>query len=804
MSTLLSDLRHGARVLRRAPVFTVSTILVLTLGIGATTAVFGLINAMLFAPLPYANAERLMMVWEHNLPRNRSRNVINTGNFLTWQERNTSFEQMAIFTTSTANLTGRGDPEELTGITASANLLSMIGAQPVVGRLFDPGEDQPNRPATVIVSEGLWRRRLGGQPDVIGQTMMLNGEARTIVGVLPASFELLGLRADVWRPLVLTEVSRAFRGRSFLSVALLKPGLTRDRAQQEMTAIAAGLAREQPDFDAGWTVNVVPLREQLTGDIRPALLTAFAAAAVVLLIACANLMSLLLARATARQHELAVRSALGAGAGRLVRQMFTETALLVSAGGLLGLGLAAALQTWFVRTISTQAPLPLLGQIRLDTPVVMFAGVATAGTALLCGLWPALNARRLSLSASLRDGGRGVSSGRHGRLRAILVAAEVAASVVLLANAGLLVRSFTALQQVDPGFDPSQVLTLRVVRSAGSPEASRQAVQFHDRALDRLRQIPGVRAAAGTVFLPLAGLGSATSFWLEDRPQPEPANRPTAEIRPVTAGYFQTIGIPLLLGRDIASADAPDRPLVAVVNETFVRTFYPGASPLGQRLTYSWDRPTTVEIVGVVGDVKLTSLDGQVRSTVYLPIGQRAISMMSYVLRTAGEPAGVAGAAVAAVRELDGNQPIADVRSLDEVVARSLSRPRLTSVAIGAFAAIALLLAIIGVYGVVAYSVSQRLPEFGVRLALGAQPADVLRLVLRQGMVMVGIGVVAGLALAVPTSAALRSQLFGVAPGDPLTLAVTAALLMAVALIACYVPARRGSSVDPVQTLSAQ
>jgi putative ABC transport system permease protein len=805
MSTLFSDIKHGVRVLLSTPMFSISTVLVLALGIGATTAVFGVINALLFAPLPYANADRLVMVWEHNVTRNAARNVINGGNFYAWQERSRSFDELAIFTPMTLNLTGRGDPEELRSMATSVNLLRFLGAQPIVGRLFAVGEDTPGATRPVILSEGFWRRHFGGDNDALGQTLVLSGSSYVVIGVLPATFELLGQRADVWRPLVLDASERGFSGRAYLSIGLLKAGVTRDHAQHEMEAIAAGLAREQPEFDAGWTVNLVPLREQLTADARPALLTLFVAAAAVLLIACANLVSLLLARAAARHHELAVRAALGAGASRLVRQLLTETTLLVLTGGVLGVAVAAALQSLFVRTATAQSPLPLLGQIRVDSVVVSFAVLATGITALSCGLWPALAVRRPSLTSTLREGGRGISGGGHGRLRALLVAAEVAAAVILLAGAGLLIRSFVALQQVDPGFNPSHVLALRVIRPAtpGTPEMIARSAAINEEAVERLRQISGVQAAAGTVFLPLAGMGSATTFWLEDRPHPEPANRPVAEIRPVTSGYFQAIGIPLLVGRDISNSDRADRPLVAVVNETFVRTFFVGDNPLGKRLTYSWDGDITVEIAGVVGDARLTSLDGQVRPTLYLPNRQRPMVFMNYVVRTIGEPASIAAAAVAVLREIDPSQPIL-IRTLEEVVARSISRPRLTSTAVASFAMIALLLAIIGVYGVVAYGVSQRLPEFGVRLALGARPADILRLVLRQGMIIVGIGVAVGIAVTIPLSRVLRSQLFGVEPGDPVTLTGTAVILIIVAAIACYLPARRGAIVDPMQTLRAQ
>lgn len=576
MGTLVTDIKHGARVLLGTPIFSLSTILVLALGIGATTAAFGVIDALLFAPLPYANADRLMMVWEHNVARHAPRNVINGGNFYAWQERSRSFEQLAIFTPMTLNLTGRGDPEELRAMATSVNLLRVLGPQPLIGRLFEDGEDTPGAAGTAILSEGFWRRHFGGDSNALGQTIVLSGRPAVIIGVLPARFELLGQHADIWRPLVLDADERGFSGRAYLSLGLLKPGVTRDQAQHEMEAIAAGLAREQPEFDAGWTVNLVPLREQLTGDARPALLTLFVAAAAVLLIACANLVSLQLARAAARHHEMAVRAALGAGASRLVRQLLTETTLLVVAGGVLGVVVAAALQSLFVRTASAQSPLPLLGQIGVDSAVVSFAVLATGLTALLCGLWPALAVRRPSLTSTLREGGRGISAGSHGRLRALLVAAEVAAAVVLLAGAGLLIRSFVALQQVDPGFNPSHVLALRVIRPVSLPDTPARSAEINEAAVERLRQIPGVQAAAGTVFLPLAGMGSATTFWLEDRPRPGPGNLPGAEIRPVTSGYFHAIGIPLLAGRDISNNDRADRPLVAVVNETFARRFFTG------------------------------------------------------------------------------------------------------------------------------------------------------------------------------------------------------------------------------------
>jgi putative ABC transport system permease protein len=801
--TFSGDLRYALRLLGRAPVFTISTILVVALGIGATTAVFSLVHAVLLKPLPYANAERLVVVWENNVVLKRPTNVINAANFLAWQERNRTFEDMAIFSPMRVNLTGSGEPEELEAMVVSSNLLGMVGARPVTGRVFSAGEDAEGASGVAIISDGLWARRFGRRDDILGQVVTLSDRPTTIVGVLPSTFEVLGQRADVWRPLVLTPANRLFRGRGFLALGLLAPGVSRDQAQADLESVAEGLVREQPDFNAGWSVNVVPLRVQLTTDIRPALLVLLGAVAAVLMIVCANLANLLLARASTRAREMAVRSALGAGTARLSRQLLTEVAVLIVAGGAAGLLLASWLQALIVTTARAQAPIPLLGEVSLDGPIVGFAAAATALTALLCGLAPLWTLRRASLVTSLRDGGRGTTEAGHGRLRAVLVVTEVTLAVALLAGAGLLVRSVLALQAVDPGFDPSRVLTMQVIRSAASPADAPRVARFHQDVVDRLGAIPGVTHAAGTVFLPLAGMGSATSFWMADRPEPSAADRPVADIRPVTPGYFRAMGIAMLAGRDFEAGDTPERPLVAVVNETFARRFSAGENPMGRRLTYSWDKPTTVEVVGVVGDVRLTTLDGEVRATVYLPNAQRTIPMMTYVMRTEGDPVSLAGTAVAAVRAMAPDQPVSQVRPLDEVVGRSLARPRIASTALLAFAVVALLLAAIGVYGVIAYSVSQRWTEFGVRLALGASPGAIRGMVIRRGVTLVILGLGLGLAAAFPLSRALESQLFGVRPLDWPTYGLVATVMAIVGLAASWVPAMRATRVDPVAALRA-
>jgi len=802
LSGLGGELRHTLRLLGRAPGFTLAVVAVLALGIGATTAAFQLVYSALLAPLPYADADRLVMVWEHNLPRNRPRNVINPGNYFTWSERSTSLELSGVFSPTVGNLAGDGgSPEELRGVALQPQVLGMVGVRPVAGRLFVEGDAPPGASRTLLISEGLWRRRYGAAADAVGRSVVLNGEPATIVGVLPADFTLVGFRGDFWRPAVLPPEARTnFRGRSLMALAKLKPGVSRDAAQDELAGIFAGLVEAHREFNTGWTLNVVPLRDQLTSETRPALWVLFGAVVAVLLIACANVAALLLVRATGRRHEMAVKVSLGARPVHLARQLFLETALLVGAGGVLGT-LLALLLTRVVSTTARDAGVPLVSDGALGGTALAFAVGATAITALACGLGPAAGARKVSVHDALREGGRGGVGSRQ-RLRGWLVAGEVAAATLILSGAALLGRSYVALQDVDPGFNPQQVLTARVSRMGAA--ANKSQVPFANDVLARLRALPGVTGAAVTSFLPLDGNpGIGSSFMLADRPEPAPGERPIADYRPVTPGYFATLQIPLRQGRDFTDADIEGRPRVAIVNEAFVRRLSPDVSPLGRRLADSLGE--TQEIVGVVGDVTLASLDAEQRPTIYVPFAQLAVGALTFVVRTSGpEPEALGRTVASVIREIDPNQPVSDIRPLDDVVSRSLVRPRVASAALGLFAAAALLLAAIGVYGVVAYGVSQRRAEFGVRLALGAQPGDVVRLVLRQSLVMVLGGVVAGAALAVPLSTTLRTLLFGVGPGDPLTLAAVAALLVGAGVLASYLPARRGTRVDPVSALRAE
>ena len=794
------ELRYTLRQLRRAPVFTTAVVAVLALGIGATTAAFAVVHAALLAPLPYADADRLVMVWEHNLTRNRPRNVINPGNYYAWSERSTSFERTGLFTPTVGNLASDGQPpEEVRGLAVQPSVLAMIGATPLAGRLFTEADGEVAAPRTVLISEGLWQRRFGGAADAVGRAVVLNGEPATIVGIVPTSLDVAGFRGEFWRTAAMpAEARTSFRGRSLLSLAKLKAGVAPAAAQQELAAIFQGLVTEHPDFNTGWTLNVVPVAEQLRSESRPALWTLFGAVVAVLLIACANVAALLLVRASGRRHDVAVKVSLGARPVHLARQFFLETAVLVGAGGVVGAALAAGLLR-VVATTAREAGVPIATGASLSGTALLFAAATTALTALACGLGPALGARSASVAGTLREGGRGQTGGGQ-RWRGWLVAGEVAAAMLILSGAALLGRSYLALQDVAPGFNPRQVLTARVSRMG--PEAQGSSVAFATAVLARLRALPGVTAAAGTSFLPLDGNpGIGSSFLLADRPEPPAGERPVADYRPVTPGYFAALQIPVHAGRDFTEADIADRPRVAIVNEAFVRLLSPDVSPLGRRLADSLG--SEQEIVGVVGDVALASLGGDARPAIYLPHAQQAIGAMTFVVRTAGDPATLGPSVAAAVREVDPRQPVSDIRPLEDVVARSLTRPRVASAALGLFAAAALLLAAIGVYGVVAYGVAQRRAEFGVRLALGAQPGDVVRLVLGQSMTVVLAGVVTGAALSVPLASTLRALLYGVAPGDPATLIAVAALIAGAGWLASYLPARRGTRVDPVETLRA-
>ncbi len=740
MSGVLSDLKHGLRVLLRTPLFTICTIAALAIGIGATTALFSVVHALLLKPLPYRHADSLVVMWEHNLPRDRPRNVISPANFLAWRERSRSFEAMAAFTQNRVTLTGAGEPQELATLIVSANILDVLGVAPALGRGFLTGEDREGAPPVMLLSHAAWLRQFGGTAGVLGRQATINGEPVTIVGVMPRQFEIFGLPADAYLPFHLPP-QVPFRGRSLIGIGRLLDGVTRDQAQAEMEGVSAQLRTEQPDFNTGWTVNLVPMREQLVGDVRLAVLVLFGAVGAVLLIACGNIGSLMLTRAAGRRRELAIRSAIGAGTGRLLTQLLAESLLLSIAGGVFGILLAAWMLGGLAIWAGARLPIPLMSQVAIDPSVLAFAVIVTVLTTLICGLAPAVGATGGSLVTALRDGAPSVSGSRRGRLiRQSFVMAEIALALTVLCGAGLLGRSLLELQSVNPGFTADSALTLRVTLPQRSYADSNAQHAFYTRVIDGLRALPQVTSVGGASFLPLAGAGPGTSFWRADAPQPPPAERPVVDARPVTPGYFKAMDTRLLAGRDLSDGDTSDQDPVAVINETFARQIYPGDNPIGRRFILSLGNDKPHEIVGVVGDVKLASIEGEIRPTAYLSSRQYAFGLMTFVVRTTGDPARLGPSAVAVIRQIDPLLPVSAVRPLEEVFAESIARPRLTAAAMGVFAATALLLAALGVYGIVAYSVSQRAREFGIRVALGAQPGQIVGMVVGQNLRVVALG----------------------------------------------------------------
>ena len=616
---------------------------------------------------------------------------------------------------------------------------------------------------------------------------------------MPRGFEVFGLPVDAFLPFRLPATVR-FTGRSLVAIGRMKQGVTRDQAQAEMEGVFTQVRNEQPDFNGGWTVNVVPLREQLVGDVRLAVLVLFGAVGAVLLIACGNIGSLMLTRASGRRRELAIRSAVGAGTGRLLTQLICESLMLSVAGGVLGIVLATWLLNGLTTWVGSRLPIPLLSQVSIDPSVLLFAGAVTVLTTLVCGLAPALGATGGSLVSALRDGAPSVSASPRGRLvRQVFVMAEIALAVTVLCGAGLLGRSVMALQSVKPGFTAQDALSLP---NRSYPDSDAQH-SFYTRTIDGLRALPGVTQVGGTSFLPLAGVGPATSFWRADQPQPGPNDRPVVDARPVTPGYFAAMQIPMLAGRDVNDADTSDKDPVAVINETFARQIYPGDNPIGRKFTLNLGNEKPHEIIGVVGDVKLATVEGEVRATAYLSSRQYAFGLMNFVVRTSGDPARLGPSAVQVIRQIDPLLPVAAVRPLEDVFAESIARPRLTATAMGIFAGAALMLAALGVYGIVAYSVSQRSREFGIRVALGARPAQIVTMVVGQNLRVVVVGLALGLVIAIPATRLLRGLLYQVGPNDPIVFAGIGSLLAAVAVIASYLPARRGTQVDPVVTLKA-
>ena len=807
MGTLLQDLRFAVRSFVRAPRFTVPAILALAVGVGSTSAIFSIVEGVVLQPLPYRDPDRIVVVWESNVQRSRARNVIAPANFVEWRERNRSFEYLAMVGPSRQNVVIDGQPEEVAGLAASGDLFPALGVQPALGRAYTAREDEQGHDDVIVLGHEYWRTRFGGRTDVLGRTVVTSGVTRVILGVMPPDFTVAGQRANFLIPYGWTlEQLRSARGRgSSHGIARLRDGVSVEQAEADMKALMARLEQEAPQRNTGWSATLVPIHEQAVDEIRPALMVLSGAVGLVLLIACVNVANLLLARSTVRQRELGIRTALGAGRGRVVRQMLTESLLLGACGGIAGLALAYLFHRGLLALVMNRIPVPRLDQVALDAPVLAFTMTLSLATGLLFGVVPALLASGAAGDA-LREGGRHGGGPRARRVLGALVVAEVALSLVLLAGAGLLVRSFMRLQQIDPGFRAKGLLTARVQVPGSRYDDDRKIAAFYEGAIERISALPGVRSAAGVSFLPLAGLGIGTSFHVDGRPVPGPGEAPSTNVRPVTAGFFRTMGLRQLAGRDFTASDGIDAPRVTVISETLARRHFPGENPVGARLHVNIGDPEggPYEIVGVVSDIKLTSLDSDMPALAYIPHTQLAIGLMTFVVRTEGDPLSLVSGVAGAVRHLDPELPLADVRTMDEVVDATLARPRTVTALLAAFAVMALVLAGVGVYGVMAYSVAQRTQEIGVRMALGATPYSVFRLVLGQALRLVAAGVVIGLVAAGALTRVLSTLLYATDPLDAATFAVTAFLLVTVATLASYVPARRGTRIAPVEALRAE
>jgi putative ABC transport system permease protein len=808
LESLTQDIRYGVRMLAKHKAFTAVAVLTLALGIGANTAIFSVVNELLLRPLPYRDAERIVMLWEVT-PEGRHQNTTSRANFRAWRAQNTSYENVAAFTDQRFNLTGDGEPEELSVQMATPELFKVLGVDPLLGRTFMPDDD--GKAPVAVLSYGLWQRRFGGQASVIGQPITLSGIKFTVIGVMPANFQFhikqrsgTGRPAELWTILPMTVAPGANeRGRFLSVVGKLKDGVTVDHAGAELRTIEARLSDEVPQFNKNYSAEVLPLREQFFGNVRRPLWLMLGAVGFVLLIACANVANLLLSLATSREKEIAVRAALGARRTRIVRQLLTESLLLALLGSALGLGFA-----WLgIKALMLISPKDLVNfqSVSMNMTVLLWTLGVSILTGIIFGLAPAVHISRLNLNDSLKDGGKSESGQASGsrRLRSALVVSEIALAVVLLASAGLLIRSFIRLQQVDRGFNTDNILTMVIRLPDAKYPQDAQVVAFFNQALEKVRQLPTVRSVGMVNHLPLyGGLGSNTGFKVIGRPAPPPGQGPSTDVRVVDSDYFETMGVPLLRGRNFTADELREPRQKILINEVLARTYFASEDPIGQRLDVGmFEKPTPAEIIGVVGNVRYDSLVDESPPAVYFPHPDLAYSFMTLVVRTDGEPAAIAPAIQREIRTLDPNQPVSDVRTMNQVMSEWVSRSRFNTLLLGLFAGLATLLSAVGIFGVMNYSVALRTRELGLRLAVGAQPRQVLLLVLKQGLLMTLAGVVMGLAAAFALTRLLSGLLFGVAAVDVTTFATISLLLIVVSLLACYLPARRAMRIDPLEAL---
>jgi putative ABC transport system permease protein len=804
IDSTVQDLRFAIRGLRRSRGFAFAAILSIAIGLGASLAIFTVADNLLLRPLPYAKPSGLVMLWDRNTHNDLGNpfNITNPGNYLDWKSQNDVFQQMAGFVDANSVFSDGSRSEELRKQNVSADLLPLLGVQPLRGRLFTPEDDRPDVDTVILVSYRLWQSWFGGAEDIVGRVVQVNSTPRTIIGVMPPDFYFRNREVDFWQPLGLNPAKnyRETEGRWLSVIGRLKPGVSVEQAQAEMTTIATRLERAYPKLNTNWTVAVEPLRDSMVREVKTSLLILLGAVGLLLAVACANVANLLIARCAARRREMAVRASLGAGRGRVIRQLLTESIVLGVAGGVLGLlfarGAVATLLEFAPHSIARSA------EIVVDLRIVAVAFAVSILTGIAFGLAPAFVASRASLIGSLQQRGRGNTAGGT-RLRSALVAGEVALAVMLLAGAGLLIRSLAGLQAVDPGLNPSHLLTFRVSLPAIRFQGEFTRTQFNAQALERIERLPGVRSASAVSYLPFDGITSATYVNIAGRAEAKPGEELVAAIRTVMPGYFRTMGIPLLHGRTFsADDDAQEAPQRFVVNESFVDKFLPGQDPLATRINALMaDKNPFGDIIGVVGDVREGSVDKEPMPTVYYAHAQLTYSSMVYVVRTETDPRALVEPARRAIQGLDPQQPIAQVRTMEEVLGETLARHRFSALLLAGFSLASLLLAAVGVYGVLAYAVSERTREMGVRVAVGAAPRQIASMIVGQGTRLVVAGAAAGLAGAMALSGLLESLLFGVGARDPVTLVSVTLVILLAALLAAWIPARRAAGLDPIAAL---
>jgi len=807
METLWQDLRFGFRQLLSKPGFALIAVLSLALGIGANTAIFSLVDAVLLRPLPFHDPDRLVMVWEDATAIGFPRSALAPANYADWKAQNQVFEDMAAIRWPSYNLTDEGEPEKVEAQAVTANFFPLLGVKPELGRSFTQEEDQPGANKVVLISYGLWQQRFGGDPAMIGKDILLNGEKTTVIGVMPPGFQFLSKETDLWVPMAFSREELANRGTHYLTViARMKPDVTLAQARADIAAIMQRISRDNPvsGFELGSTV--ISLREQLSGDVRPALIVLLVAVGFVLLIACANIANLLLSRGAARFREIAVRTALGAGRRRIVRQLLTESVLLAAAGGVAGL-LFAWLSFSFLKQL-IPGSMALSAGVRIDARIFGFTLLLSLFTGLIFGLAPALQAAKVDLNEALKQsGGRTGTGAGHRRLRGALVIGEIALALVLLAGAALLIQTFLRLRSLDIGIDPENVLTVRTTLPRSKYGELPKRAAFYQQVLERVRALPGVVSAGYTTAVPLTWRGGTTGFAVEGR---ETVPGQDALCRQVSHGYMETMGIKLRRGRFFDDRDVAQSQPVAIINETMAHQYWPGGDALGKRfkldpsdLQRSW-----VTVVGIIGDVKEMGLEGPPKAEMFFPYQQMPDDFwnipLDLTVRTSGDPLSVAAAVRQAVWSVDRNQTVSNIRTMDEILSEEVAQRRIGMTLLAAFAALALLLASLGIYGVLSYAVAQRTQEIGIRKALGADRKDVLQMVVADGMRLAAAGIAIGLGVSFALTRLMAGLLFGVRASDPRTLGAVTLLLIAVALAACYIPARRAAKVDPMIALRCE